>query len=213
MRLASPETMPAKCILFRLWILGSLLDDGIFVTRLKGAEHCDWIMSCSGLRRAIIIGNLSMSSLLEVVSNIVWVWPVIVVYPKETGRKTDGDSLVVQYILHFFFNCNFFHIFILLFHLRRRESMATFILTRWQEATSACFMWFSRSVRPASCTFLIWFTLVRINSGSSVGTSRKLVTPFLVFPHFGKHGLIKKYPLLYPVHIVLHDCSVVAVLS
>ena len=65
------------------------------VTRLKGAEHRDWMMSRSSLRRAIITGELSMPSLVEVVSNIVGVWPLIVVYLKETGRKTDGDNLVV----------------------------------------------------------------------------------------------------------------------
>ena len=67
------------------------------VTRLKGAEHRDWMMSMSrsSLRRAIITGQLSMPSLVEVVSNIVGVWPFIVVYLKETGRKADGDSLVV----------------------------------------------------------------------------------------------------------------------
>ena len=67
-----------------------------FVTRLKGAEHCDWMMSRSSLRRAIITGELLMPSFVEVVSNIMGVWPLIVVYLKETGRKTDGDSLVVQ---------------------------------------------------------------------------------------------------------------------
>ena len=71
------------------------------LTRLKGAEHRDWITSRSSLRRAIITGELSMASLVEVVSNIVGVWSLIVVYLKETGRKTDGDSLVVYYILHF----------------------------------------------------------------------------------------------------------------
>ena len=65
------------------------------VTRLKGAEHRDWMMSRSSLRRAIITGELSMLSLVEVVSNVVGVWPLIVVYLKETGRKTDGDNLVV----------------------------------------------------------------------------------------------------------------------
>ena len=65
------------------------------VTRLKGAEHRDWMMSRSSLRRAIITGELSRPSLVEVVSNIARVWPLIVVYLKETGRKTDGDSLVV----------------------------------------------------------------------------------------------------------------------
>ena len=65
------------------------------VTRLKGAEHRDWMMSPSSLRRAIITGELSLPSLVEVVSNVVGVWFLIVVYLKETGRKTDGDSLVV----------------------------------------------------------------------------------------------------------------------
>ena len=65
------------------------------VTRLKGAELREWMMSRSRLRRAIITGELSMPSLVEVVSNIVGVWPLIVVYLKETGKKTDGDSLVV----------------------------------------------------------------------------------------------------------------------
>ena len=43
------------------------------VTRLKGAEHRDWMMSRSSLRRAIITGELPMPSLVEVVSNIEWV--------------------------------------------------------------------------------------------------------------------------------------------
>ena len=70
------------------------------VTRLKGAEHHDWVMSRSSLRHAIISGELSMPSLVEVVSNIVGVWLLIVVYLKETGRKTNADSLMVYYILH-----------------------------------------------------------------------------------------------------------------
>ena len=65
------------------------------VTRLEGAEHRDRMMSRTSLRRAIITGELSMPSLVEVVSNIVGVWPLIVVYLKETGRRTDGDSIVL----------------------------------------------------------------------------------------------------------------------
>ena len=75
--------------------LDSLSMTANFAMRLKGEEHCDWMMSRSGLRCAIITGELSMPSLLEVVSIIVGVWPLIVVYLKETLRKTDGDSLVV----------------------------------------------------------------------------------------------------------------------
>ena len=70
-------------------------------TRLKWPEHRDWIMSRSSLCRAIITGELSRPSLHEVVSNIAGVRPLNVVYLKGTGRKTDGDNLVVYYILHF----------------------------------------------------------------------------------------------------------------
>ena len=65
------------------------------VTHLNGTENRDWLMSRSGFRLAIFTGELSMPSLLEVVSNIVGVWPLFVVCLKETGRRTDGDSLVV----------------------------------------------------------------------------------------------------------------------
>ena len=65
------------------------------VTRLKGAQHRDWMMSRPSLRHATITGELSMPAPVEIVSNIVGVWPLIVVYHKETGRKTDDDSFVV----------------------------------------------------------------------------------------------------------------------
>ena len=65
------------------------------VTSLKGAEHRDWMLSRCSLRRANITGELSMPSLVKLVSNIVRVLPLILVYLKETRRKTDGDSLVV----------------------------------------------------------------------------------------------------------------------
>ena len=107
------------------------------VTRLKGAEHRDWMMSRTSLRRAIITGELSMPSLVEVVSNIVGVWPLIVVYLKETGRKTDGDSIVVCYILQFVsFSISTPPCCCFLF--RRRESMAISMSIRWPAANSAC---------------------------------------------------------------------------
>ena len=65
------------------------------VTRLRGAEHRDWIRSRSSLRHAIINGELSMPSPVDVVNKIKGVWLLIVVDLKETGRKTDGDNLVV----------------------------------------------------------------------------------------------------------------------
>ena len=75
--------------------LNPFLMKKLIVRRLKGAHHCDWMMSRSGLRRAIITGELSMPSPLEVVNNSVGVWPLIVVYLKETRRRTDDDKLVV----------------------------------------------------------------------------------------------------------------------
>ena len=65
------------------------------IVRLNGANHKDWMASRHALRRAVVSGDLSMPSLVEVVGNIVGVWPLIVSYLKETGRKTNGDSLVV----------------------------------------------------------------------------------------------------------------------
>ena len=65
------------------------------VTRLKGAEHRDWMQSRQSLRMAIETGDLSLPGLLDVVSNIIGVWPFIVLYLKETGKKDIGDSLVV----------------------------------------------------------------------------------------------------------------------
>ena len=66
------------------------------VKRLKGAESRDWMASRPALRKAIITNDLSMPGLVEVVANIVGVWPLIVSYLKETGRKDEADSLVVK---------------------------------------------------------------------------------------------------------------------
>ena len=69
------------------------------VTRLKGAEHRDWMQSRQSLCMAIETGHLSLPGLPDVVSNIIGVWPLIVSYLKETGRKDSGDSLVVGFFL------------------------------------------------------------------------------------------------------------------
>ena len=66
------------------------------VNRLKGAETRDWMASRPALRKAIITNDLSMPDLVNVVANIVGVWPLIVSYLNETGRKDEGDSLVVR---------------------------------------------------------------------------------------------------------------------
>ena len=85
-------------------VFGSL--DGLamtefIVSRLKGAETRDWMSSRPALKKAILTNNLSMPHLVDVVANIIGVWPPIVSYLKETGRKDDGDSLVVRSSLLF----------------------------------------------------------------------------------------------------------------
>ena len=67
------------------------------VTRLQGAEHRDWMQSRPSLRRANETGDLSLPGLVDYVSNIIGVWPLIVSYLKETGKKDSGDSLVVWF--------------------------------------------------------------------------------------------------------------------
>ena len=69
------------------------------VTRLKGAEHRDWMQSRQSLGMPIETGDLSLPGLLDVVSNIVGVRPLIISYLKETGKKDSGDSLVVWFFL------------------------------------------------------------------------------------------------------------------
>ena len=66
------------------------------VNCLKGAETRDWMASCPALRKAIITNDLSMPGLVDVVAKVVEVWPLVMSYLKETGRKGDGDSLLVR---------------------------------------------------------------------------------------------------------------------
>ena len=66
------------------------------VNWLKGAETRDWMSSRPALKKAILTNDWSMPHLVDVAANIIGVWPPIVFYLKETGRKDDGDSLVVR---------------------------------------------------------------------------------------------------------------------
>ena len=65
------------------------------VNRLNGAQSRGWMASRPPLKKAIIGSSLVMPELVDVVANFVVVWPLIVSYLKETGRKDDGYSLVV----------------------------------------------------------------------------------------------------------------------
>ena len=66
------------------------------INRLKDADTGYWITSRPDLKRAILTNDLSMPHLVDVVANIIGVWSLIVSYLKETGRKDDGDSIVVR---------------------------------------------------------------------------------------------------------------------
>ena len=50
------------------------------------------------LKEAIISSSLVMPELVDFVANVVGVWPLIVLYLKETGRVDDGNSLVVWFL-------------------------------------------------------------------------------------------------------------------
>ena len=56
-------------------------------TRLKGAEHRDRMQSRQYLREAIETGDLSLPGLVDIVGNIIGVWPLNIFYLKETGIK------------------------------------------------------------------------------------------------------------------------------
>ena len=80
-------------------VFGSL--DGLAMTefiinRLKGAETRGWMSSRPALKKAILTNDLSLPHVVEVVANNIGAWPLVVSYLKETGRKDDGDSLVVR---------------------------------------------------------------------------------------------------------------------
>ena len=75
--------------------LDGLARTEFIVNRLKGAETRNWMSSRPALQKAIRTNDFSTPHLVDVVANIVGVWPLIVSYLKETGRKDDGDSHVV----------------------------------------------------------------------------------------------------------------------
>ena len=68
----------------------------LIINRLNGAETRDWMSPRPALKKAILTNDMSMPHLVVVVANIIGVWPLIVSCLKETGRKDDGDSLVVR---------------------------------------------------------------------------------------------------------------------
>ena len=76
--------------------LNGLAMTEFIINRLKGAETRDWMSSRPALKKAILSNGLSMPDLVDVVANIIDLWPLIVSHLKEMGRKDDGDSLLVR---------------------------------------------------------------------------------------------------------------------
>ena len=66
------------------------------LNRLKVAETRDWMSSHPALRKVILTNDFCMPHLVDIVANIIRVWPLIVTYLQETGRKDDSESLVVK---------------------------------------------------------------------------------------------------------------------
>ena len=60
----------------------------VVMNHLKGVETREWMVSRPALRRAIITNDLSMPGLVDVVANIVGVWPLIVSYLNRLATKT-----------------------------------------------------------------------------------------------------------------------------
>ena len=118
-------------------VFGSL--DGLAMTefivnRLKGAETRDWMPSRPALKKAILTKDLSMPHLVDVVASIIGVWPLIVSYLKETGRKDHGDSLVVKSPSFWSCWCTFrTRINYAVLYFRRRDLTGVFTGTKWRE--------------------------------------------------------------------------------
>ena len=103
------------------------------VNRLKGAETRNWMSSRSALKKVIPTNELSMPHPVDVVANINGVWPLIVSYLKETGRKDEGDSLVVKSSSFDRVGALSYPNLLYLGYLRRGELTGTSTLIRWRE--------------------------------------------------------------------------------
>ena len=78
---------------------GSLQGFGMtefIVNRPMNVEIRDWMSSCPAQKEAILTNNLSMPHLVDVLTKITGVSPLFVFYLNETGRKDDGNRLVMR---------------------------------------------------------------------------------------------------------------------
>ena len=117
-------------------VFGSL--DGLAMTefiinRLIGAETRDWMTPRPALEKAILTKDLIMPHLVDVLASIIGVWPLIGSYLKETGRKDDGDSLVVRSSSFGRVGALSYPGILALFCFIKRELAGTFAWIRWLE--------------------------------------------------------------------------------
>ena len=82
----------------------------IVVNRFKGAESWDWMRFHPALREFIITNDLFVPRLVDVVANIVGIWPLVVSYLKDTGRKDVGDSLLVRSSIFGYFDLRHYNV-------------------------------------------------------------------------------------------------------
>ena len=130
----------------------------IIVNRLKGAETRDWMSSRPALKKAILTNDLSMPHLVDVVANIIGVWPLIVSYLKETGCKDDGDSLVLRSSSFWSCCCSFpYPHSLCCVCFRRRGLTGTSTWTKWHEGSSVCCISFLKSVSSPIYCCLVCF--------------------------------------------------------
>ena len=155
---------PAKCCI-RVWEPGPVLNDGV---RDKSPEGCrdsgpHGVLSC--VAQAIVTNGLSMPGMVDVVANIVGVWPLVVSYLEETGHKDDGDRLVVRASTMGVLSasCKRAHHFFCWFRRKGWTDICTTIsLSGWN---SDCFIFFQKSFIIV-VTLWIWSMLVRSGSCS-----------------------------------------------
>ena len=107
------------------------------VTRLKGAEHGEWMQSMQSPRMAIETGDLSLPGLLDAVRKIFGVCLLIVCYLKETGEKDSSASVVVYLFLLVSF-LSYLPILIHVLLFRKKRWMDTFLSTSWAEWSFVC---------------------------------------------------------------------------
>ena len=109
------------------------------VTRLRAAEHRDWMMSRSSVRHAIITGELSLRRFWRS-SSTSWEYGLS---PWSTFRRlVERPTATTYWYKHspILIQLQFLSHFHLAVFFRRMESMIAFIVTRWQEANCASFI-------------------------------------------------------------------------